>query len=220
MVIQNILEPGHERTDAYFAMPYEDFRAIRLSETDKRKLVTPKNIEDFERITRTEHTYWQEKPMTLALAGLITGIRDLRTAFQPVKTNVPEIDLAKKSRSDSVSSKKTWSNSIEFKGNKVYQRNDLIDLTLKDARGRTNLDLMKSGRAPIGPDGESINLHHLLQTQQGPIAEMTQTFHQTYSRIIHINPSSMPTGINRVTFDKWRSDYWMARARDIMEKHK
>jgi A nuclease of the HNH/ENDO VII superfamily with conserved LHH len=71
---------------------------------------------------------------------------------------------------------------------------------------------MQMGRAPIGPDGESLNLHHLLQTQDGPLAEMTQTFHQQNSSIIHINPNTIPSGINRPVFDAWRQQYWMNRA--------
>lgn len=31
---------------------------------------------------------------------------------------------------------------------------------MKDVMGRTNLDRMKKGLAPLGPDGKSINLHH------------------------------------------------------------
>ncbi|GAA4976324.1 HNH/ENDO VII family nuclease [Streptomyces hyderabadensis] len=32
---------------------------------------------------------------------------------------------------------------------------------------------MKQGLAPMGPDGKPMNLHHMLQTQDGPIAEVT-----------------------------------------------
>jgi hypothetical protein len=52
----------------------------------------------------------------------------------------------------------------------------------------------------------------MLQTPNGPIAEVTQTFHQTNSRVIHINPSTIPSGIDRSAFDAWRSSYWMWRA--------
>ncbi|WXF89260.1 HNH/ENDO VII family nuclease [Pseudomonas syringae pv. atrofaciens] len=61
---------------------------------------------------------------------------------------------------------------------------------------------MASGRAPIGIDGESINLHHMIQTQNGGIAELTQTFHQKYSSTIHINPNTIPSGIDRPLFNQ------------------
>ncbi|MBN2065035.1 MAG: hypothetical protein JW745_09560, partial [Sedimentisphaerales bacterium] len=72
-----------------------------------------------------------------------------------------------------------------FDGQKVYQRNDLIDLNIFDARGRSNLQRMEKGLAPIGPDGKSMNLHHSLQTNDSALFEMTQTFHQQNSKIIH-----------------------------------
>ncbi len=109
--------------------------------------------------------------------------------------------------------RKFWTNKVEFKGNKVYQRNDLIDIKLKDGRNRTNLERMKKGLAPIGPDGKPLNLHHMTQRHNGPIAEVSQTFHQKNSRIIHINPSTTQSGIDRDVFNKWRSNYWQERAK-------
>ena len=55
----------------------------------------------------------------------------------------------------------------------------------------------------------------MLQTENGPIAEVAQTFHQQNSKIIHINPSSIPSGINRTAFDTFRKEYWINRARDF-----
>lgn len=82
--------------------------------------------------------------------------------------------------------------------------------------GKTNLELMQLGRAPIGFDGKSVNLHHMLQSEDSPIAEVTQSFHQTNSAVIHINSSSgIPSGINRAEFDKWREKYWKQRAKDF-----
>jgi hypothetical protein len=74
---------------------------------------------------------------------------------------------------------------------------------------------MQSGLAPIGPDGKSLNLHHTIQTADGPLAEMTATFHQQNSRVIHINPNTIPSGIDRPAFDAFRRDYWMNRANDF-----
>ncbi|SDP67190.1 HNH/ENDO VII family nuclease, partial [Ectopseudomonas guguanensis] len=113
-----------------------------------------------------------------------------------------------------------WSKDpIQFNGNKVYQRDDLFEPNLisswreggKVVTG-TNLERMASGRAPIGVDGKSVNLHHTTQTQSWPIAEMTQTFHQQNSSVIHVNPNTIPSGIDRAAFDKWKTQYWQQRA--------
>jgi len=103
----------------------------------------------------------------------------------------------------------------EINGTRVYQRTDLINPNHVDGLGRTNLQRMQQGLAPIGPDGAPINLHHMLQTQNGPIAEVTQTFHQQYSSTIHINPNTIPSGIDRSAFNAWRRAYWMNRAGDF-----
>lgn len=71
-------------------------------------------------------------------------------------------------------------------GHRVYQRDGLIDPSLTDKRGRTALERMQRGIAPIGPDGEEINLHHLTQTERGPMAELVSTQHRENDRLLHI----------------------------------
>ena len=101
--------------------------------------------------------------------------------------------------------RKYWSKDpIEFNGNKVYQRNDLFDpnlmTTWTDKRKiieGTNLERMASGRAPIGHDGNPINLHHMTQNKT----------------VIHVNPNTIPSGINRGEFNKWKTQYWIERAK-------
>ncbi|SCC35004.1 HNH/ENDO VII family nuclease, partial [Gilliamella intestini] len=109
---------------------------------------------------------------------------------------------------------------IEFNGNKVYQRDDLFDpnlMTTWTDKGKiikgTNLERMATGRAPIGHDGNSINLHHMTQNPNGAIAEVTQTFHQQNKSVIHVNPNTIPSGINRGEFNKWKIQYWIERAK-------
>lgn len=81
-----------------------------------------------------------------------------------------------------------------------------------------NLARMGSGSPPVGRDGLYVNLHHSLQTEDGPIWEITQTKHKKWHRAIHINPSSMPSGINRSAFSMLRKDYWKYRAAIIRRK--
>jgi filamentous hemagglutinin len=71
---------------------------------------------------------------------------------------------------------------------------------------------MATGLAPIGVDGMPVNLHHMLQSNNSAIAELTQTFHQQNSKIIHINPNVIPSGIDMSAFDAWKARYWASRA--------
>ncbi|WP_219999742.1 HNH/ENDO VII family nuclease [Gilliamella apicola] len=102
---------------------------------------------------------------------------------------------------------------------KMYQRNDLFDpntVSFWKVKGQkvtgTNVERMADGLAPIGTDGRPINLHHMTQKPSVPIAEVTQSFHQQNSAIIHVNPNTIPSGINRGEFNAWKKQYWENRA--------
>ena len=110
---------------------------------------------------------------------------------------------------------KYWSIFKEVGGKKVYQRDDLIDINKIDKDGLTNLQRMKNGKAPLGPDDQPINLHHMIQTEDSAIAEITQSMHQRYKKTIHINPNSMPSAIYRPKFKRWREEYWKNRVKDF-----
>jgi hypothetical protein len=49
-------------------------------------------------------------------------------------------------------------------------------------------------------------------TGDRPTAEVSTTFHQTYAKIININPNTIQSSIDRVAFAYWRSQYWINRA--------
>jgi hypothetical protein len=108
-----------------------------------------------------------------------------------------------------------WKKETAFSGMKVYQRDDLIDPARMTRKGKSNLDLMKKGRAPIGPDGKEIELHHLNQMNEGPVVEVTKTFHQQHYDTIHINDNKTPSGISRSDFRAWKVAYWQARAAEL-----
>ncbi len=70
-------------------------------------------------------------------------------------------------------------------GKSVAKRNSTFNPKAKDALGRTNIDRMKQGLAPIGKDGKSIELHHLKQQNHGTIVELTSTEHKVNSKVLH-----------------------------------
>ncbi|HDR9058237.1 TPA: HNH/ENDO VII family nuclease [Burkholderia vietnamiensis] len=51
--------------------------------------------------------------------------------------------------------------------------------------GATNGDLMKAGYAPFGPDGNQVNLHHVLGDEPGPMVELSASTHQKYYKQLH-----------------------------------
>ncbi|WP_375621714.1 HNH/ENDO VII family nuclease, partial [Bartonella sp. AA97HXZ] len=97
----------------------------------------------------------------------------------------------------------------------VYRRDDLFDPNKRvkwTEKGETvwgtNIDRMKARRAPIGYDGKSVELHHLNQTPDGPLAEMSHEFHKKYTSVIHANPKTHQSLIDRKKFEKQREEYW------------
>ncbi len=99
---------------------------------------------------------------------------------------------------------------------RVYQRND-IDFEYVDPKtGKTNLQLMQSGRPPIGNDGKPIELHHVIQKESGPMVEIRETTHKEYHYQLHGLRGKGESFRNDRTLSKqynnFRSAYWKWRA--------
>jgi hypothetical protein len=108
-----------------------------------------------------------------------------------------------------------WSRT-DYNGQRIYQRDDLVNpdyVSPADKYGRTNLKRMQQGLAPMGPDNKPLNLHHMLQTQDGPIAEVTHSMHfGNYNQLHWKAGTKIPSGIDRDAFNAWKSQYWKDRA--------
>ena len=102
---------------------------------------------------------------------------------------------------------------VKFLGKVAVKRNFIFDSKAKDALGRTNIDRMKQGLAPIGKDGKPIELHHLKQQNNGKIVELLNTEHKNHSKILHRYTDK--SEINRNEFNKWKKQYWKERAKDF-----
>ncbi|MDR2022011.1 MAG: HNH/ENDO VII family nuclease [Hungatella sp.] len=70
---------------------------------------------------------------------------------------------------------------------------------------------MQQGLAPIGIDSKPVNIHHIDQTDTGPVMEITATEHQQNYGQLHSNIGQQPSQINRNAFNRWRKTYWKWR---------
>jgi len=102
---------------------------------------------------------------------------------------------------------------ISFGGKLVARRNSTFFPYARDSYGRTNIERMQEGLAPIGKDGLSVELHHLKQKNDGIIVELTSTEHKSNYKILHRYEST--SQINRYEFNKWKRNYWKNRAKDF-----
>ena len=85
-------------------------------------------------------------------------------------------------------------------------------------KGITNLERVQKGWAPLGKDGKPVNLHHLLQDEPGPMAEVLQSVHQRGQKPLHglrgKGESFRNDPLLEKQYDTFRKDYWRWRADD------
>lgn len=94
-----------------------------------------------------------------------------------------------------------------------------IDYDQKDVFGKTNLERMEAGRAPLDKDGRPIELHHIGQKSDSPLAELTGSEHRGKGNDNILHDKQKESEINRQDFDKERRCYWKARAEQIESKN-
>ena len=99
---------------------------------------------------------------------------------------------------------------------RVYQRNDIDIDYLDETTGLTNLERMQAGKPPIGSDGNPIELHHVLQQEVGPMAELREITHQAFYSQLHgliENGASFRNNplLNK-QYNNFRYNYWKWRA--------
>lgn len=102
----------------------------------------------------------------------------------------------------------------EIDGKVCLVRED-IDLSLQDEYGRTNLERMSEGLAPIREDGSKIELHHIGQKSDSPLAELTMQEHRGKGNDVILHDKTKESEIDRSTFDGERQSHWEARAKGL-----
>ena len=133
--------------------------------------------------------------------GLFDGLPMLRAQRRSAEIIERELGRAGANRRDYRLS--------SFSGLHIAERDGLFRREQRDPQGRTNVQRMKEGRAPLDRNGEEVRLHHANQDSEGPIIEMTRAEHAS----IPIRRDA--SGINRNDFGNFRATYWMARAASI-----
>lgn len=99
----------------------------------------------------------------------------------------------------------------EINGKKCLIRSD-IDMEQKDEFGRTNKERMENGNAPLTENGETVELHHIGQKQDSPLAELTTQEHRGKGNDTILHDKQKETEIDRGEFAKERKQHWESRA--------
>jgi RHS repeat-associated protein len=110
-------------------------------------------------------------------------------------------------------------------GRTVYWADDIFEPATRSswqdpATGRwkrgTNVERMADGLAPIGIDGKSINLHHLLQEEPGALAEAPGTLHNRLPHKLRGRGESFRNDpVLKRQFENYRREYWKQRSKDF-----
>lgn len=101
----------------------------------------------------------------------------------------------------------------EIGGKKCLIRND-IDWEQKDAMGRTNRERVKDGLSPINKDGKVIELHHIGQHADSPLAELTLQEHRGKGNDTILHDKTKESEIDRQAFNGEKNKHWVARAQE------
>lgn len=99
----------------------------------------------------------------------------------------------------------------EIDGKKCLVRND-IDWDQKDAMGRTNQERAEQGLSPINKEGKVIELHHVGQHSDSPLAELTTEEHRGKGNDTILHNKTKESEIDRKAFATERNEHWEVRA--------
>lgn len=165
-----------------------------------------------------------------AITGVITGgaakTLDLKHAAKNLTMN--EAALIQKESKYSSDLIRTLSSMDEYKiykdsglkevtlgGRKVLMSSD-INMSLQDKNGLANLERCRLGKPPVDADGISIELHHVGQANDGPLAMLTKSQHTGSGNNCVLHPmacsADKASEINRPEFEKIKSEIWKALA--------
>ena len=101
----------------------------------------------------------------------------------------------------------------EIGGKKALIRND-IDWGQIDEKGRTNAQRIEKGLSPLDRDGNSIELHHVGQKADSPLAELTDKEHRCDGNdtVLHDKNQVTETHGDGNNWNSEKQNYWKARA--------
>lgn len=99
----------------------------------------------------------------------------------------------------------------DINGKKCLIRSD-IDMDQKDEDGITNRERMERGLPPITKNGDKVELHHIGQKPDSPLAELTTDEHRGVGNDTILHDKQKESEIDRNEFAKERREHWKNRA--------
>ena len=88
-----------------------------------------------------------------------------------------------------------------------------IDINQADEFGRSNKERMENGQPPLTKQGDTVELHHIGQKQDSPLAELTTKEHRGKGNYAILHDTQKESEIDRTEFGKERETHWENRAK-------
>jgi A nuclease of the HNH/ENDO VII superfamily with conserved LHH len=87
-----------------------------------------------------------------------------------------------------------------------------IDPNRCDAMGRSNMERTAAGRAAIDENGDPVNLHHIGQKENSPLAELPDRVHKEFDSVLHDKSISTEVHGDGSNWNVERAQYWKERS--------
>ena len=177
--------------------------------------------DDAKLVTEVEETA-AEADVTEDIAGKETAVAEESLAEEGILSSEIKNKIAKETgwSSNIIDSMRSEKEYLVYKNASLSERTiadkqclvTKIDWNYKDAFGRTNMERAKSGLAPLDKNGDPIELHHIGQKTDSPLAELTMEEHRGKGNDSILHDKSVESEIDRSEFATERSTHWRARA--------
>ena len=113
---------------------------------------------------------------------------------------------------DATSAAKQITQTVDKTKSPIYSNNGAIKITIspenKIDRSLLNPPIKKGTSPTFKSDGESVEIHHIGQNNNGPFKEMHPSEHRGKGVYKTNHPNKGPTNINRNEFKKAKKEYW------------
>ena len=100
----------------------------------------------------------------------------------------------------------------EINGEKCLIKENLDMENPVDPQGRTNKERMELGLSPIDENGQKIELHHIGQKSDGPLAELNTNEHRSKEIYSVLHENLNESEIDRNEFNKVKEEHWKTRS--------
>lgn len=96
-------------------------------------------------------------------------------------------------------------------------RGDIDCEQVDENTGETNLERMEKGKPPLDKDGNPVELHHIGQESDSPLAELSRNEHRGKGNDSILHEKTQDTLIDRKAFEKEKTAHWKARAEEMKQ---